>query len=158
MSESNPVASSDAMESVQHESRSFPPPSGFASQAHIRSMEQYEQMHRESLDDPDKFWGEKAAELSWFKKWSRVLEWNLPDAKWFIGGKLNACYNCVDRQVEAGLGEKTAIVWEGEPLENGKPEVRKLTFADLKHETSRFANVLKGLGVKKGDRVTLYMP
>ncbi|MFA9479594.1 acetate--CoA ligase [Phycisphaerales bacterium AB-hyl4] len=158
MSEGKSTTGGGAVESVQQETRKFPPPAGFASGAHINSMEQYEQMHRESLEDPDKFWGEKAAELHWFKKWSRVLEWNLPDAKWFIGGKLNACYNCVDRQVDAGQGDKTAIVWEGEPIENGQPEVRNLTYNDLKRETSKFANVLKSLGVKKGDRVTLYMP
>src|SRR5690606_14730278 len=113
----------------------------------------------ESVDNPEKFWGEHAADLHWFTKWGRVLEWNLPDAKWFVGGKTNVCYNCIDRQIEAGLGDKVAIVWEGEPLEDGgKPLVRKLTYSDLLTEVSKFANVLKSLGVKKGDVVTIYMP
>jgi acetyl-CoA synthetase len=147
------------MESMQKETRMFPPPAAFAAEAHIASFDQYQEMYAESIDNPSKFWGEKAAELDWFRKWDRVLEWNLPDAKWFIGGKMNACYNCVDRQVKAGLGDKTAVVWEGEPiLADGKPEVRKLTYKDLQRETSRFANVLKNLGVRKGDVVTIYMP
>ncbi len=146
------------MESVLHESRMFPPPPHFSAGAHVKSFEQYEQMYNESIANPEKFWGEKAADLYWFKKWSRVLEWNLPDAKWFVGGKTNLCYNCVDRQVKSGLGDKTAIVWEGEPVKNGKPEVRRLTYRDLLRETGKFANVLKKLGVKKGDVVTIYMP
>ncbi len=149
---------SNAMESVLQETRKFPPPASFSATAHIQSFDQYEQMYRESIDNPEKFWGEKAAELHWFKKWDRVLEWNLPDAKWFVGGKTNLCYNCVDRQVKAGLGDKTAIIWEGEPVENGQPEIRKLTYKDLQRETSKFANVLKKLGVKKGHVVTIYMP
>ncbi|MDX1681523.1 MAG: acetyl-coenzyme A synthetase N-terminal domain-containing protein, partial [Phycisphaeraceae bacterium] len=148
---------SDAMESVLNEQRKFPPPPQFASRAHI-SADDYQQMYQESIDNPDKFWGEAAGQLHWFKKWSRVLEWDLPDAKWFVGGQTNLCYNCVDRQVADGLGDKTAIVWEGEPLDNGEPEIVELTYADLQRETSKFANVLKSLGVKKGDPVTIYMP
>lgn len=146
------------MDSLQTETRKFPPPAGFAASAHIPSFEAYETMYAESIEDPDKFWGEKAAELDWFKKWTRVLEWDLPDAKWFVGGKTNLCYNCVDRQVKDGLGDKTAIVWEGEPMEDGKPEIRRLSYKYLQHETSKFANVLKSKGVKRGDRVTIYMP
>ena len=168
-------AQSDSVESVMHEQRQFAPPAEFSRQAHIKSLDQYEKMYRESIEDPDKFWGEAAADLHWFKKWNRVLEWNLPDAKWFVGGQTNACYNCVDRQVEAGFGDHVAIVWEGEPKVagdnpqrgsgitgagsvSGGYEVRKLTYADLQRETARFANVLKSLGVNKGDVVTLYMP
>jgi len=147
------------MESMQKETRKFPPPPGFAGRAHIRSIDEYEEMYAESIDNPSRFWGEKAAELDWFKKWDRVLEWNLPDAKWFTGGKTNMCHNCVDRQVKAGLGDKVAIIWEGEPIDPAKgPEVRKLTYKDLQRETSKFANVLKKLGVRKGDIVTIYMP
>ncbi len=148
------------IESGLRESRKFPPHSGLASGAHISSPEQYEKMYAESIDNPEKFWAEKAAKLHWFKKWSRVLQWDLPDAKWFVGGKTNLCYNCVDRQVNDGFGDKTAIVWEGEPVEDESkgPEVRRLTYSDLLRETSKFANVLKGLGVKRGDVVTLYMP
>ncbi len=147
-------AAGSGMESVLQESRKFPPPASFSSSAHIKSFEQYEQMYRESIDNPEKFWGEKAAELYWFKKWSRVLEWNLPDAKWFVGGKTNLCYNCVDRQVKDGAGDKAAIVWEGEPIPDGQPEIRKLTYRDLQRETAKFGNVLKKLGVKRGDVVT----
>ncbi len=146
------------MESVLHEARKFPPPSSFSANAHIKSFDQYDQMYRESIDNPEKFWAEKAADLHWFKKWSRVLEWSLPDAKWFVGGQTNLCYNCVDRQVKDGFGDKTAIVWEGEPIDDGQPEVRRLTYQDLQREVCKFANVLKNLGVKKGDVVTLYMP
>ncbi|HEX7010880.1 MAG TPA: acetate--CoA ligase, partial [Phycisphaeraceae bacterium] len=152
------IAADDAGPTPQQETRKFPPPASFAREALIGSFEQYEAMYQESIENPDKFWGEKASELHWFKKWDRVLEWNLPDAKWFIGGKMNACYNCIDRQIEAGLGDKVAIVWEGEPMEGGKPEVRRLTYQDLKEEVCKFANVLKDKGVKRGDRVTIYMP
>ncbi|MEE9211872.1 MAG: AMP-binding protein, partial [Phycisphaeraceae bacterium] len=146
------------VQSVLQETRKFPPSSSFSSGAHIQSFEQYEQMYAESIKNPDKFWGEAAGELHWFKKWDRVLEWNLPDAKWFVGGKTNLSYNCIDRQVKDGLGEKVAIVWEGEPMPDGAPQIRKLTYNDLLREVGKFANVLKGLGVKKGDVVTIYMP
>ena len=146
------------MDSVLQESRKFPPPGGFSAGAHIGSMEEYERLYKESIENPDKFWAEVAGELHWFKKWGRVLEWELPDAKWFVGGKTNLCYNCVDRQVKDGLGDKTAIVWEGEPLGEDGPEIRRLTYRDLQRETSKFANALKNLGVGKGDVVTLYMP
>ncbi len=149
---------SGSVDSVLHESRMFPPVPAVAAKAHIRSMEQYRQMHAESIENPDKFWGEIASELHWFKKWTRVLEWNLPDAKWFVGGKTNICYNCLDRQVNAGLGDKVAIIWEGEPMDGGKPEIRRLTYNDLLREVSKLANALKKLGVKKGDTVTIYMP
>jgi acetyl-CoA synthetase len=176
MAEAARESGTENVESVMQESRHFPPPADFAEAAHVKSFEQYEKMHRASLEDPDRFWAEAAAELHWFRKWDRVLEWNLPDAKWFVGGKLNACYNCVDRQVASGHGDKVALVWEGEPGDNGAAparggtgltgrastsggyEVRKLTYADLQRQTSKFANVLKSLGVNKGDVVTLYMP
>ena len=145
------------MQSVLTETRKFPPPAAFGSTAHIGSYAAYEQLYKDSIDDPDKFWGEVAGSLHWFKKWDRVSEWNLPDAKWFVGGKTNVAYNCIDRQIKDGFGDRPAIVWEGEPLENG-PEVRTLTYSDLLDQVSRFANALKSLGVKRGDRVTLYMP
>jgi len=148
-----------AMESYLREERRFPPPAHFSSQAHIDSMDAYERLYAESIRNPDKFWAEVASELHWFKKWKRVLEWNAPDARWFAGGKTNLCYNCVDRQVKEGYGQKTAIVWEGERRgAGGEPEIVRLTYADLQRETARFACVLKDLGVKKGDPVTLYMP
>ncbi len=148
----------DAVESLQQELRKFAPPPAVSARAHIKSMAQYEAMYRESIDEPETFWGREAQALHWFKKWDRVLEWNPPDAKWFVGGKTNLCHNCVDRHVAAGLGDTVAIVWEGEPVVQGAPEIRRLTFGDLQRETSRFANVLKAKGVKKGDVVTLYMP
>ncbi len=149
-----------AMESLQQELRKFPPSADASGRAHVKSMAAYEKLYRESIEDPETFWGQQAAELHWFKKWDRVLEWNLPDAKWFVGGKTNLCYNCVDRQVAAGRGDDVAIVWEGEALSasDAKPEIRRLTYADLQRDTARFANVLKAKGVKKGEVVTLYMP
>ncbi|MEX2216823.1 MAG: acetate--CoA ligase [Phycisphaeraceae bacterium] len=158
--------SATSVESMQIEKRKFPPPSSFANKAHIRSLDEYEEMYAESIDNPERFWAEKAAELDWFKKWNRVLEWNLPDAKWFAGGRTNLCHNCVDRQVKAGLGDKVAIIWEGEPVGEGQgpgakgqgPDIRRLTYNDLLREVSKFANVLKSQGVKRGDVVTIYMP
>ena len=152
------MAESRTSDTMVTETRTFPPPAAFAKEANIASFEQYEKLYAESIENPDKFWGEHAAELHWFKKWTRVVEWNLPDAKWFVGGKTNICYNCIDRQVKAGHGEQTAIIWEGEPVDGGKHEVIKFTYNDLLREVSKFANVLKKLGVKKGERVTIYMP
>ncbi|MGC2639733.1 MAG: acetate--CoA ligase [Acidobacteriaceae bacterium] len=140
------------LESILRENRVFPPPAEFASQAHIKSLAEYESMYRRSVDDPEGFWADAARELHWFKPWDKVLEWDLPSAKWFVGGKLNLCYNCVDRHVENGRAGKTAILWEGEP-----GEVRRLTYRELLAEVQRFANALKGLGIKKGDRVAVYM-
>jgi acetyl-CoA synthetase len=150
---------SDQMHSVLQESRKFPPPADFAAKAHIKSDAEYKALHKRSIEDPEGFWGEVAKDLHWFKPWDKVLEWNLPDAKWFAGGKTNLCYNCLDRQVQAGLGDKTAIVWESEAVDaDGKPNVIKFSYADLLKKVSKFANVLKKLGVKKGDIVTIYMP
>jgi acetyl-CoA synthetase len=147
-----------AIESSQQENRVFPPPGEFSRQANIKSMEEYQRMYRQSIDEPDAFWGKFAESFHWFKKWDKVLEWNNPNAKWFVGGKTNVAYNCLDRQISEGRGSKTAILWEGEPLIDGKPEIRPITFSQLKDDVCRFANGLKKLGVKKGDRVTIYMP
>ena len=150
---------SEQMQSVLQESRKFPPPAELAAKAHISSPEQYEQMYKRSIDDPEGFWAEIAADLHWFKKWDKVLEWNCPDAKWFLGAQTNISYNCIDRQIDAGLGDKTAIIWESEAVDaDGKPTVINLTYNDLKAKVSRFANTLKKLGVKKGDVVTIYLP
>ena len=102
--------------------------------------------------NPQAFWAKAAKELEWFKPWKKVLEWDSPWAKWFIGGKLNASYNCLDRHVNSGRKNKAAIIWEGEPGDE-----RVLTYRDVWREVNKFANVLKKLGVKKGDRVCLYM-
>ena len=149
----------NAIETILHERRVFEPSAGFANKAHVRSMEQYSAMQRRALTDPDAFWGEVARELDWFTPFTRVLEWNPPDAKWFADGQTNLCHNCLDRQVNAGLGHKPAIIWEGEPVaDGGQPEGRTLTYSDLLQETCRFANALKNMGVSKGDIVTIYMP
>ncbi len=158
----SPAPSSSGIESLLHETRVFPPPSSVSAHAAVKSLDEYRATHARSVADPEGFWGEIAKELDWFTPWSKVLDWNpttAPDCAWFVGGKTNVCHNCVDRQVKAGLGDQTAIVWEGEPKEGaGAPEVRRLTYADLLRETSRLGNALKALGVKKGDIVTIYMP
>jgi acetyl-CoA synthetase len=140
------------LDSILREHRVFPPPEEFARQAHIKSLAEYQRMYQRSVRDPEGFWAEAARELHWFAPWTKVLEWNLPWAKWFVGGKINLCYNCVDRHVANGRADKIAILWEGEP-----GEVRRLTFRELHAEVQRFANALKGLGIKKGDRVAVYM-
>jgi acetyl-CoA synthetase len=146
------------IESTLQENRVFPPPTAFAERARINRRALYDQMHRRSIEDPEGFWGEIASELHWFRKWDRVLEWNEPFAKWFVGGQTNLSHNCLDRQVDAGLGEKTAIIFEGEPIGASGPEIRRVTYSELRSQVCRFANGLKKLGVKKGDRVTIYMP
>jgi len=146
-----------AIESVLNENRVFPPREGFGDSiggAYVASMEQYREMHERSIRDPDAYWAEIARELDWFEPWSEVLQWEPPDAKWFVGATTNLCHNCVDRQVNNGFGDQTAIIWEGEP---DSTELRTLTYLDLARETARFANALKKLGVRKGDVVTLYM-
>ena len=153
-----------SMESTLQESRKFPPPKGFRESAHISGPDHYQTMYQRSIEDPETFWAEQASALHWFKKWDRVLEWDCPDAKWFVGGKTNLCYNCVDRQVEAGLGDQIAIIWEAEAMGEGDggvgalPQTRHITYADLLRDVQRFANVLKKLGVSTGDVVTIYMP
>ncbi|MBA3916181.1 MAG: AMP-binding protein, partial [Acidobacteriales bacterium] len=146
------AAASVNIDSTLHEDRSFPPSPEFSAQAHVKSVEEYERMYRESIDDPDKFWAGVASELHWFKKWDKVLEWNSPWAKWFVGGQINLSYNCLDRHVQTWRKNKAALVWEGEP-----GEVRTLTYQQLHREVQKFANVLKVLGVHKGDRVAIYM-
>jgi acetyl-CoA synthetase len=131
------------------EDRRFPPSDSFRRQAHVRDEGVYERAER----DPEAFWAEFAAELEWFTPWTRVLEWNPPHAKWFTGGTLNASVNCVDRHIRGPRRNKAALVWEGEPGDR-----RTLTYFDLYREVSQFANVLKSLGVKRGDRVALYLP
>jgi len=146
--------SGDAIESVLKEDRRFPPPEAFAADAHISSEEQYQQMWQRAKDDPDGFWGELAREnLEWFEPFDQVSEGDMPDTKWFTGGKLNVSYNCLDRHLDNWRKNKAAIIWEGEP-----GDTRVLRYQDLHREVCRFANVLKQLGVESGDRVTLYMP
>jgi acetyl-CoA synthetase len=148
----SPAAPSQDLESTLREDRVFPPPPEFAAKAHIKSLEEYETLYARSIADPEAFWAEAASELHWFKKWSKVLDWSLPQAKWFVGGKTNLSYNCVDRHALGARASKTALIWEGEP-----GEIRKLTYAELHTEVQKFANALKSLGIKKGDRVAIYM-
>ena len=148
------------IESIAGRSKSYPPPAAFAAQAHVRTEEDYQRLYRRSIDDPQSFWGEVAGDSHFFKKWSSVLEWKPPQAKWFVGGQTNVSYNCLEHQIARGRGDHVAILWEGEPCDaQGLPkDVRRLTYRELLAEVCRTANALKSLGVKKGDRVTLYMP
>lgn len=151
---------SNSIESVLHEDRKFDAPAASevgAPRWLVSSMDEYRTMYERSVNDPEGFYAEAAAELHWFEKWNSVVEFEAPDAKWFVGGKTNLCYNCVDRHVESGHGDQTAIVWEGEPVGDAGPEVRQISYADLKRQAAKFANVLRSHGVKKGDVVTIYM-
>ena len=123
--------------------------------AHISSIEEYNEIYKHSIDNPEKFWSEQAERISWFKKWDKTWEWNFNKAevKWFEGAKLNASYNCIDRHVEEGYGKKSALIWEG----NDPSETKTYTYDDLLEEVQLAANALKNLGVKKGDRVCIYM-
>jgi acetyl-CoA synthetase len=129
--------------------RTYEPPEGFASRTNVSDPSVYEKAE----EDFEEFWESFARELHWFEEWDQVLRWNRPYAEWFVGGKTNVSYNCLDYQIEQGRGDKTAILWEGD--EPG--DSRTLTYSELKTEVSRFANVLKGLGVEKGDRVAIYL-
>lgn len=146
--------------SVLQEQRIFHPEPEFSKNAHIKSFAQYKRMYKESVENPEKFWGKMAKEeLVWFKPWKKVLKWNEPFAEWFVGGTLNACYNCLDRHLSTVTANKAAIIWEGEPNSPSRPgEERVLTYRQLHREVCMFANVLKRNGVKKGDRVIIYMP
>ncbi len=152
--------SSQAIESAQQENRIFNPPAAFTAGAHIKSMDEYKKLWRESIDQPDTFWARVANELSWMKKWDTVLEWNSPNAKWFSGAKTNLSVNCIDHQIAQGRGDKVAILWEGEPETSpgAGGEVKKITYKQLGELVGQFANGLKKIGVAKGDRVTIYMP
>lgn len=137
------------------EVKKFSPAAEFTANAHIKSMEQYQEMYDRSVKDPDGFWAEQAERITWFKKWDTVANSNLTkaDIKWFEGGKLNVSYNCLDRHVEAGHGNRKALIWEG----NNPSEDKTFTYSELLGEVQKFANVLKAHGVKKGDRVCIYM-
>ena len=141
---SDPVA----LEALLTEDRRFAPPEGFASRAFVADPAIYDE-----AEDFEEFWARWAEKLHWFRRWDRVLEWTPPYAKWFVGGRLNVCYNCVDRHLDGPGKDRTALIWEGETGER-----RELTYRDLGAEAGRFANVLKDLGVRKGDRVAIYMP
>src|SRR6266850_1546540 len=146
--------------SVLHEERVFPPAREFSKRAHISSLAQYRKLYHESIRSPEKFWAKQAKnELLWFKPWTKVLQWKEPFAKWFVGGQLNVSYNCLDRHLGTARANKAALIWEGEPAGPGKlGEERTLTYKQLHYEVCQFANVLKRNGIKKGDRVLIYLP
>jgi acetyl-CoA synthetase len=147
------MSESTTIESVLNESRLFPPSEEFSARAHISGMEEYERLYAEAEVDPESYWAKQAEALHWFQKWDTVLEWNLPFAKWFVGGTTNVAYNCLDRHLTSWRRNKAAIIWEGEP-----GDTRTLTYQQLHTEVCKFANVLKKLGAQKGDRIALYMP
>jgi acetyl-CoA synthetase len=138
-----------ALDVLLSEDRRFPPPPDFQSSAWVSDPEIYERAEA----DPEAFWAGWAEELEWFRKWNRVLDWRPPHAKWFLGGQLNVCWNCVDRHLAGPRRNKAALIWEGEP-----GDVRVLTYFELYRQVSRFAQALKGLGVQKGDRIAIYLP
>ena len=140
------------IDSALKEQRVFEPSEEFRSKAHIKSLAEYQRLYKEAEEQPEEFWANIARELHWFKTWDRVLDWKLPFAQWFVGGQLNISYNCLDRHAATWRKNKAAILWEGEPGDS-----RTLTYQQLLHEVSKCANVLKSLGVKKGDRVAIYM-
>ncbi len=140
----------DRIETLLDEQRRFPPPASFTAQAHVRDTTAHERARR----DPEGYWADWAKQLEWSRPWDRVLEWKPPHAKWFLGGKLNASVNCLDRHVRAGKSGRIALIWEGEP----PGEVRRITYGELHADVNKFANVLKGLGVGRGDRVAIYLP
>ncbi len=143
------VENSGSIDALLQEERTFSPPASFAENANMADPEIYEKARQ----DPEAFWAGLAEELDWFRKWDKVLEWDPPFSKWFVGGKLNVSYNCIDRHLANGRRNKAAIIWEGEP-----GDWKVYTYWDLYREVCRFANGLKSLGVEKGDRVTIYLP
>jgi acetyl-CoA synthetase len=140
---------SETISTLLDENRKFPPPAEFVAKANVSDPSVYAQ----AASDPIAFWEGWAKELDWFQPWHTALEWNRPNAKWFVGGKLNATYNCVDRHALGARKDKIAMIAEGEP-----GDVRKITYGELQREVSKLANALKALGVQKGDRVSIYMP
>jgi len=146
MSQNTPPAE---IADLLQENRSFAPSTEFQAQAIVRDESVYALAER----DPEAFWAGLADELEWFTKWTQILDWKPPHAKWFVGGTLNASVNCVDRHIRGARRNKAAIVWEGEPGDR-----RTLTYFDLYRQVSQFANVMKSLGVKRGDRVAVYLP
>ncbi|GII93674.1 acetate--CoA ligase [Sinosporangium siamense] len=145
----DPVETQETLSNLLQETRKFAPPAELAESANVTAA-----AYEEAAADRLAFWERAAERLTWDRRWDTTLEWNPPFAKWFVGGKLNVAYNCVDRHVEAGNGDKVAYYWEGEP----EGDSRTLTYADLKREVSKAANALQELGVAKGDRVAIYMP
>src|SRR6266545_4220596 len=140
----------EKFEAILHEKRVVHPTEETKSRTYIKD---YESAYKQSIADPEAFWGQAAKELEWFSPWSKVLEWNYPWAKWFIGATCNISYNCLDRHVKTWRKNKVAVIWVGE-----QGEERIFTYAELYRQVNRCANALKALGLKKGDRVTIYLP
>jgi len=149
MPDGTPQTGERELEVLLADEETFPPPPEFTAQANASDPAIYEEAER----DPLAWWERWAKQLDWATGWNEVLDWNPPWAKWFVDGKLNVSHNCLDRHVEAGIGERVAFYWEGEDSER-----RTITYADLLEMTKRFANVLKGLGVERDDRVAIYLP
>jgi acetyl-CoA synthetase len=149
MTEKTDSDGGEALAALLHETRQFPPPAGFAAQANAQPG-----IYAEAAADPKAWWAEQAERLTWQRHWDRVLDWDLPFAKWFVGGRINAAYNCVDRHVEAGNGDRVAFHWIGDPAD----ETRTITYAELLTMVCRAANALVELGVSAGDRVMIYLP
>ena len=134
--------------------RVYPPSREFSLRAHVPNMDAYRALYRQAQKAPEEFWARLAEEeLTWFEKWSQVHRWNPPFAEWFVGGKLNASYNCLDRHLAAGHGDKTALLWEGEPGDQ-----RAISYRELHRAVCRFANLLRSRGYQAGDRAIIYMP
>jgi len=149
--------SSQEISSMMAESRVFPPPKEFSEKAAVKSMEEYKQLYERSVNDPEGFWKELSGQLHWFKMWDKFREYDFteqPEIRHFIGGKINVCYNCLDRHLNSSTKNKAAIIWQGEPDE----EVVTYTYQQLYYEVCKFANVLKKHGIKKGDTVSIYLP
>ncbi|MCK4262836.1 MAG: AMP-binding protein, partial [Dehalococcoidia bacterium] len=141
--------------SMMDEKRVFHPPKALSEKAYIKNLDEYRKIYQRSLSDPEGFWGEMAGQLDWYRKWDRVLVEDFKEGQheWFVGGKLNVCYNCVDRNLKTWRRNKAALVWEGDIGDS-----KTLTYQELYYHVCKFANVLKKHGVKKGDRVTIYLP
>src|SRR4030042_4783339 len=141
--------------SMMEEKRLFKPPKQLSKDAYIKSLDEYKKIYQKSISDPEGFWGELAEQLDWYKKWDKLLVADFKNAKheWFVGGKLNVCYNCLDRHLTTWRKNKAALTWEGDIGDS-----KTLTYQELYYQVCKFANVLKKHGVKKGDRVTIYLP
>jgi len=141
--------------SMMEEKRVFSPPAELSKTAYIKSLDEYKKIYKESEEDPEKFWAKLAEQLDWFKKWDKVLEEDFQEGKheWFLGGEINVSYNCVDRHIKTWRKNKAAFIWEGDI-----GDTKTLTYQELYNEVCKFANVLKKHGVKKGDRVAIYLP
>jgi len=149
------MAEQKGMVSLMDEKRVFEPSDEIKKRAYIKSVDDYKKMYQRSIDDPEGFWSEQAEDLDWYKKWDKVWEWSFtkPEIKWFMGGKLNVSYNCLDRHLKT-RGDQVALIFQGEPLDDNKT----YTYKELYTEVCKFANVLKKFGVEKGDRVSIYLP